>query len=104
MTTISKLRESMGLNQDGLAKALGITQSAVSQIERGETKPRVELALRLVSLAKQYAQVITLEDIYGLTISNDSYYISASNEQQPAQGAIVDAKKESVLHHDQPRQ
>ena len=104
MTTISKLRESMGLNQDELAKALGITQSAVSQIERGETKPRVELALRLVGLAKQYDQVITLEDIYSFQVANNSDDTAVSNEQQPAQDVRVDELKASTPHRDQPRQ
>ena len=104
MTTILKLRESMGLNQDELAKALGITQSAVSQIERGEVKPRVELALRLVSLAKKYAQDITLEDIYSVQVPNDSDYVAVTSEQQPTQDARVDERKASIPHRDQPRQ
>lgn len=82
MTTISKLRESMGFNQYEFAKALGVSQAAVSQMELGKIKPRVQVALRLVELAKQQGQFITLEDVY---------LVAESNEESLAEGSSADA-------------
>lgn len=82
MSTISKLRESMGLNQYEFAKALGVSQAAVSQMELGKIKPRVQVALRLVELAKQQGQFITLEDVY---------FVAEPNAAQLDQDALTNA-------------
>ena len=42
MNAITRLRTSVGLSQSELAARLGVTQSAVSQWETGETHPTFE--------------------------------------------------------------
>jgi transcriptional regulator with XRE-family HTH domain len=44
-----RVREIRGfdLNQRSLAKLLGVTQQAVSQMERGDTLPSIEMLLKL---------------------------------------------------------
>lgn len=64
MNLIFKFRNDVGLSQESLAKAIGVTQSAISQLERGEKKPSVDLAMRLVSFAKEQGKSFKLEDFY----------------------------------------
>ena len=44
---LSRFRQRRGLSQYALAKKVGIAQSHLRSIERGETEPRVRLAIRL---------------------------------------------------------
>jgi putative transcriptional regulator len=46
-STITRLREKRSLSQYALAKKVGIAQSHLQGIERGETEPRIRLAMRL---------------------------------------------------------
>lgn len=47
---IAEVREQTGLTQSGLARVMGMSQSAVSQIEAGERNPSYEM-LRQISKA-----------------------------------------------------
>lgn len=44
MNVITKLRKKNGLSQEALATLLGVTQSAVSQWEKGRTRPDLKAA------------------------------------------------------------
>lgn len=46
---VRSARTAAGLTQTALADLCGITQSALSQIERGEYPPNAELALRVAA-------------------------------------------------------
>ncbi|MGB9106091.1 MAG: helix-turn-helix domain-containing protein [Terriglobales bacterium] len=48
---IRKLRETLGLSQEQLAKSLGINRISVLQWENGKTKPSNELHIKLAKLA-----------------------------------------------------
>ena len=47
MATVRELRERRLLTQGELAEALGVSVGAISQIERGVTRPRFKLARRI---------------------------------------------------------
>jgi transcriptional regulator with XRE-family HTH domain len=47
---IAQIREQVGLTQSGLARALGTSQSAISQIEAGDRNPSYDM-LRQISEA-----------------------------------------------------
>ena len=64
MNLIFKFRNDVGLSQESLAKAIGVTQSAISQLECGKKKPSVDLAMRLISFAKEQGKSFKLEDFY----------------------------------------
>ncbi len=44
---LKKKRESLGLSQNGLAERLGITQTFLSEIERGRKNPSLEQFFRI---------------------------------------------------------
>lgn len=44
---LKKKRESLGLSQHGLAERLGITQTFLSEIERGRKNPSLEQFFRI---------------------------------------------------------
>lgn len=49
MTELKRLRKLHGISQCQLAEAIGVTQGAVSQWERGDARPTVE---NLISISK----------------------------------------------------
>lgn len=53
--SFSAARKKAGLNQVDAAKALGVTQGAISMWENGRTKPRS-------------AQIVEIAKLYGVTV------------------------------------
>ncbi|MDA8020474.1 MAG: helix-turn-helix domain-containing protein [Thermoanaerobaculia bacterium] len=47
---IKEVREQVGLTQSELGKILGVSQSRISQVERGRTGSSAEYRLRVASL------------------------------------------------------
>lgn len=58
MVSIQKYRKQKNMTQQQLADAVGVTQGAVNQWEKGATKPKLET---LVAMAKLFD--CTLEDL-----------------------------------------
>lgn len=58
MTAIQKYRKQKNMTQKQLAEAVGVTQGAVTQWEKGATNPKIET---LVVMAKLFD--CTLEDL-----------------------------------------
>ena len=58
MTQLKEWRESKALKQDEIGRALGVTQSAVSQWESGETYPKAELLPRFAVLLSRSSDEI----------------------------------------------
>jgi transcriptional regulator with XRE-family HTH domain len=52
MEKLKALRRARNLTQDELGKILGVDRSTVSQWERGENKPRVDVLIKLASVFK----------------------------------------------------
>lgn len=64
MSPIQDIRKASGLSQAALAKALAVTQSTISQYERGEIRPDIDKAIMLVSIGKKHGKRYRLEDLY----------------------------------------
>lgn len=64
MNPIQTLRNSVGLSQEAFAKALDISQSAISQIERNVIRPQPEVAKKIVLFARKNKVKLSFEDIY----------------------------------------
>jgi putative transcriptional regulator len=64
MNKIKSLRTRLGVTQDALAAALGVSQANVSLYEKGQqVSPRV--AQRLIEYARKKGLSISYDDIYG---------------------------------------
>lgn len=64
MNPIQEIRKASGMSQAAFADALGVTQSTVSQYERGVIRIDIDRAIKAVELARKYGQEIGLDDIY----------------------------------------
>lgn len=59
-----KFRAFADLTQEELGQALGITQTAISNYERGVRDPELEVARRFLRLAACYKYATSLDDVY----------------------------------------
>jgi len=64
MHPIQEIRKAGNLSQAALAKELNVTQSTISQYERGQIRPDVVHALRLLDIAQRLKLRIRMEDMY----------------------------------------
>ena len=60
----TKLVDSIFLSRSDLARELGITIGALSHYECNTRQPRIDIAYRLIDVAKTKGVNISLEDIY----------------------------------------
>ena len=58
MSLIREWRENAALKQEDIGKALGVTQSAVSQWESGETHPRGKQLLKFAAMLNRTSDEI----------------------------------------------
>lgn len=47
MTKLKRMREAMGVSQEELAAAAGVSQGAISMIENGTRKPSYDVLLKI---------------------------------------------------------
>jgi putative transcriptional regulator len=64
MNSIRRIRKAAGLSQAQLAATLKVSQSAVSQYERGAIQPGIKQAKRLVALAADSGLSVSLDQVY----------------------------------------
>lgn len=64
MHGVQQIRQRLGMTQAELAAAVGVTQSAVSQYERGDSQITPNVARRLIELAREHGVKATFDDIY----------------------------------------
>ena len=64
MNPIRLIRQKLGKTQAELAQALGISQSLVSQYERGRQEIPPDTARRLIQYAQTEGKRFTFNDIY----------------------------------------
>lgn len=64
MNAITSIRKSLGLSQAALGAALELSQSAISQFEKGTCEPTPDVARRLISLAQQHGLDVSFDTIY----------------------------------------
>ena len=53
---LKSAREALGLTQDGLAQALGLSRSAIARMEGGQTRITKAIELALRELGRQFKQ------------------------------------------------
>lgn len=56
---IEEIRKGRGINQEELAKALGVSRQTISSLENGRYNPSIELAYRL---SKYFG--MTIEEVF----------------------------------------
>lgn len=64
MNSIRLVRNAAGLSQAQLAAKLEVSQSAISQYERGAIQPGIKQAKRLVALAADSGLSVSLDQVY----------------------------------------
>lgn len=64
MNKIYAFREWAGMTQLELAAAIFVTQTAIANYEKGIRRPKIEIAKRLCSLAREKGFSLTFEDLY----------------------------------------
>lgn len=56
---IEEIRKEKGINQDELAKTLGVSRQTISSLERGRYNPSITLAYKIAKLFS-----LTIEDVF----------------------------------------
>ncbi len=56
---IEEIRKEKGINQDELAKTLGVSRQTISSLERGRYNPSITLAYKIAKLFN-----LTIEDVF----------------------------------------
>lgn len=56
---IEEIRKEKGINQDELAKTLGVSRQTISSLERGRYNPSITLAYKIAKLFE-----LTIEDVF----------------------------------------
>lgn len=64
MSLIQEIRKTAGMSQAAFADSIGVTQSSVSQYERGVIRLDVDRAQKVIDLAKRHGRKISLGDLY----------------------------------------
>jgi transcriptional regulator with XRE-family HTH domain len=88
---IRLLREAKGLSQEHVADKLGISQTAYSNIERGETQPRLPRLQQLAEILGVDMQEIMRSD------SHITLNIENNNNGEHAVGVNVQAENKELL-------
>jgi transcriptional regulator with XRE-family HTH domain len=78
---IRRRRQLHGLSQRSLARRAGLTQAALSRIERGESSPNWE-TIRALMLAMGYQPDLHVERLEGRW---DPLHLAAAHERPPAE-------------------
>mgnify|MGYP002514174137 CR=1 FL=1 len=56
---IEEIRKEKGINQDELAKTLGVSRQTISSLERGRYNPSITLAYKIAKLFE-----LNIEDVF----------------------------------------
>lgn len=87
MNPIFQLRKRLKVSQAELGAALEVTQSAVSQYEKGTSIPSPDVVRRLIDFAKGRGVDVSFEAIYTPTSWNGpTDRVAASDDTQPPVG------------------
>lgn len=98
MNPIFQLRKRLKVSQAELGIALEVTQSAISQYEKGTSVPSPEVVRRLIDFAKGKGIDVSFEAIYAPTSWNGpTDRAAASDDTQPPVGGTSRKTKEAKL-------
>lgn len=87
MNPILHLRRLLKVSQTELGNAIGVSQSMVSQYEKGVSTPSPETAIKLIQFSRSRGVEVSFESIYapdGNNVPIDR--IAASDDAQPPVG------------------
>jgi len=71
---IGHVREQAGLTQSGLAREMGVSQSAVSQIEGGERNPSYEMLRQIATALKVSVPYLVGAEVEKLTPEEETHF------------------------------
>lgn len=98
MNPILQLRKRLSVSQAELGAELGVTQSAVSQFEKGSAVPSPETVKRLIDFAKKRGVDVSFDSIYVPLAKNGMVdRMAASDDAQPTGGTSDRKTKESRM-------
>jgi putative transcriptional regulator len=93
MNPILQLRQRLKISQAELGAELGVTQSAVSQFEKGSAVPSPETVQRLIDCAKKRGVDVSFDSIYAPLARNGVIdRMAASDDSQNPVGTKGDEK------------
>lgn len=64
MNKIREIREELGMSRVAFSRAIGKTKSCISNYENNLRSPDIEVAYKIIELARLHGKTKTLEDIY----------------------------------------
>jgi transcriptional regulator with XRE-family HTH domain len=97
MNPIYQLRKRLKVSQQDLGAAIGVTQSAVSQFEKGISVPSPETVRRLIEFAKTKGIAVSFESIYTPNGNGIIDRMAASDDIQPPIGRTASSDKSAKL-------
>jgi transcriptional regulator with XRE-family HTH domain len=71
---IEAVREEGGLTQSGLARAMGVSQSAVSQIEAGERNPSYEMLRQIARAMNVSVAYLVGAEVESLSAEEETHF------------------------------
>lgn len=93
MNPILQLRKRLKVSQHDLGAAIGVTQSAVSQFEKGISIPSPETVRRLIEFSKTKGIAVSFESIYTPNGNGLIDRMAASDDAQPPIGRVARTDK-----------
>ncbi|CAB3784532.1 helix-turn-helix domain-containing protein [Pararobbsia alpina] len=93
MNPILRIRKRLKVSQTELGAALKVTQSAISQYEKGEIVPNPEVVRKLVEFARSKGLDVSFDSIYAPTGNGKLDRMISSDDTQPPVGQSSRKKK-----------
>ena len=87
---IERLREETGMSQSALARAIGTSQSAVSQIESGERNPSFEMLRHIAKALNISVPHLTGASVEGLTPEEEAHFRELRRLPEKARSELTD--------------
>ena len=99
MNPILHLRKRLEVSQAELGTAIGVTQSAISQYEKGTSIPSYETVRRLIEFAKTRGVEVSFDSIYAPSNGKNGATdrAAASDDAQPPAGTKGDEKLAKMM-------
>jgi transcriptional regulator with XRE-family HTH domain len=85
---LARIREDAGLSQSALARAVGTSQSAISQIEAGDRNPSYEMIRQIASALRLTPAYLISEEVEGLTPEEEVHFRQYRSLPEPARDEL----------------
>lgn len=87
---LTRLREDAGLTQSGLARRIGSSQSAVSQLESGERKPSYEMIRQIAEALGVTPGYVVGGEVESLAPHEEAHFRQYRSLSEPARRELED--------------